>query len=69
MWKYGRFESFPCVYDEDDQRGFVLFDENYGWREISYVEITHKAGMMSKSAFETRYPNLPPIPSAALSGE
>lgn len=43
---YGRFESYPCVYDEDDQRGFVLFDENYGWRKISYVEIKDKAGMI-----------------------
>ena len=46
-WKYGAFESFPCVYD--DERGFVLFDRNYGWREISHVEILNTAGVMSKA--------------------
>jgi hypothetical protein len=68
MWKYGRFESFPSAYD--DVSGFVLFDRKDGWRELPLVEIHQYTGMMSKSAFDATYPDLPPIPSAARhSGE
>ena len=62
MWKYGRFESFPCVYDEDDLRGFVIFNDKEGWREMPYGEVFNKVGVMSKSAFDARFPKLPPLP-------
>jgi hypothetical protein len=59
-WKYRTFESFPAIFDDD--RGFVLFDEKDGWREIPILEIRQKTGMLSKSAFDARFPDLPSLP-------
>jgi hypothetical protein len=70
MWKYGSFESFPAIYDDDDYRAFVIFVEEDGWRKMPYGEVFNKVGVMSKSAFDAAFPDLPPIPSAARhSGE
>jgi hypothetical protein len=66
VWKYGKFESFPAVYN--DERGFVLFVEEDGWRELPLSEIHGNAGMLSKSVFDARFPNLPPLP-LPLSGD
>jgi hypothetical protein len=59
-WKYGAFEqSWPAVFN--DEGGFVLFDER-GWIEMPSYEFTYTTHVLSKSEFEARFPNLPPLP-------
>ena len=60
VWKYGTFEGHPAVYN--DERGYVLFVREDGWRELPLTEIEQKTGMMSKSVFDAAFPDLPPFP-------
>jgi hypothetical protein len=64
MWNYGTFEGYPAGYD--DSRGFVLFVEKDGWREISHTEVKWNARPMTKSAFDVRFPDLPPLPKDVI---
>jgi hypothetical protein len=62
--KYATFETHPCVYD--DREAWVLFDTKDGWRKYPLADVEQTASPLSKSAFDRRFPHLPPIPSAAF---
>lgn len=65
MTNYGTFEGFPAIWDSGSDYGFVLWKDSEGWRKIATYELNHNAGVMSKTKFETEFPNLPPLSKLA----
>jgi hypothetical protein len=63
IWRYGRFEMCPAIYDVDAGRAFVLFVAADGfWREMPYGEVFNKVGMRPRAELDS-YTDLPPLPA------
>jgi hypothetical protein len=60
---YGKFESNPTVFNDDE--AWVLYDE---WRELNAFEVSYSAALMSKEKFEKTWRSLPlpPLPAHAF---
>lgn len=66
MTKYGVFEGFPAIWDyPDSDYGFVLWNDNEGWRKIPSYELDSVAGLMTKSDFDKAFPSLPSLAKVA----
>jgi len=54
--KYATFELHPCVYDDEQLRGWVKFGQE--WREIDYADICLKGKVASRAEFDQIFAQL-----------
>lgn len=62
MMSYGSFDSCPAVWENGTLNGYVLWNEEDGWKKNSVVELEVNARAMTKSEFDAMFPDLPPLP-------
>lgn len=62
MIKYARWEGSPVRFNDREAWLYI----NGKWQEWDHADAFTKAGLLTQEAYESMYPDLPPLPEIAF---